>query len=131
MSYSIKDIKELEKLNELVSLQNRVQEIRLQYKLGKQNIHEDMKKVFEPVSKSLENTSQDLTKTMTENSIKNNKALDNLKNKLVKIMNDTGKIADYLMSPSPSNRVNDLLTLLNNSIPITLHDNLLTFLDTN
>ena len=31
-----------------------------------------MKKVFEPVTKSLENTSQDITKTITETSVKNN-----------------------------------------------------------
>ena len=60
-------------------------------------------------------------------------------------MNDRGIIASYLLSPlakiinpanstqfklvkdSNSNRVNDLL--IHNSIPITLHDNLLTFRD--
>ena len=39
-----------EDLNELVSLENQVKTVRLQDKLGKQNFHEDMKKVFEPVS---------------------------------------------------------------------------------
>ena len=61
-------------------------------------------------------------------------------------MNDRGIIASYLLSPlakntnpensaqfklvkdSTSIRVNDLL--IHNSIPITLHDNLLTFRDT-
>ena len=102
-----------------------------------------MKKVFEPVTKSLENTSQNLTKARTESSIKNNKALEKLNNKLLEIMNDRGVLASYLMSPlskitNPeitsqfklvkdfsSNRVNDLLT--QNTIPINLHDNLLTF----
>ena len=60
-------------------------------------------------------------------------------------MDDRGTLASYLMSPpskitnpektsqfkllkdSSSNRVNDLLT--HNSIPITLHDNLLKFRD--
>ena len=37
-----------------------------------------MKKVFEPVTKSLESTSQDITKTITETSIKNNQAIENL-----------------------------------------------------
>ena len=64
MLYSNKNIEELEKLNELLSLQSQVQEVRLQDKLGKQNFHED-KKVFEPVTKSLENTSQNLTKAIT------------------------------------------------------------------
>ena len=106
-----------------------------------------MKKVFGPVTKSLENTSQDITKTITEPSIKNNQAIENLNNKLLEIMNDRGIIASYLLSPlakitnpenttqfklvkdSSSNRVIDLL--IHNTIPITLHDNLSTFRDTN
>ena len=105
-----------------------------------------MKKVFEPVTKSLENTSQDITKTITETSIKNNQAIENLNNKLLEIMNDRGILASYLMSPlskitNPennsqfklvkdhnSNRVNDLL--MKNKIPITLYGNILTFRDT-
>ena len=147
MLYSIKNVDELEKLNELVSLQNQVKVDRLQDKLGKQNFHEDMKKVFEPVTKSLENTSENLTKAITESSKENNLALENLNNKLLEIMNDRGIISSYLLSPlakisipenntqfklvkdSSSNRVNDLL--IHNTIPITLHDNLLTFRDTN
>ena len=58
MLYSIKDRDDLENLNELVSLEDQVKVVRLQDKLGKQNFHEDMKKVFEPVTKSLENTSE-------------------------------------------------------------------------
>ena len=106
-----------------------------------------MKKVFEPVTRSLEKTSQDITKTITESSIKNNQAIENLNNKLLEIMTDRGILASYLMSPlskitnpenttqfklikySSSNRVNDLK--INNSIPITLHNILLTFRDTN
>ena len=106
-----------------------------------------MKKVFEPVTKSLENTSEKLTNAITETSIKNNQAIENINNKLLEIMNDRGILATYLMSPlsritnpenttqfklikdSTSNRVNDLK--INNSIPITLYNNLLTFRDTN
>ena len=145
--FPIKDREDLEKLNKLVSLQDQVKTVRLQDKLGKQNFHEDVKKVFEPVTRSLEKTTQDITKTITESSIKNNQAIENLNNKLLEIMNDRGIIASYLMSPlskitnpenttqfklikdSSSNRVNDLK--INNSIPITLHNNLLTFRDTN
>ena len=147
MLYSIKDREDLEKLNELVSLQDQVKVVRLQDKLGKQNFHEVMKKVFEPVTKSLENTSQDITKTITETSIKNNLAIENLNDKLLEIMNDRGILATYLMSPlskitnpentsqfklvkdSSSNRVNDLK--IHNTIPITLYGNMLTFRDTN
>ena len=142
----IKDREDLENLNESASLQDQVKAVRLQDKLGKQNFHEDMKKVFEPVTKSLEKTSQDITKTITESSMKNNQAIENLDNKLLEIMNDRGIIASSLLSPlakifnpenttqfklvkdSSSNRVNDLK--INNSIPITLHNNLLTFRDT-
>ena len=136
MLYSIKDREDLEKLEYLVSLQNQVKVVKLQDKLGEQNFHEDMKKVFEPVSKSLENTSEKLTNSITESSIKNNQALENINNKLLEIMNDRGILATYLMSPlskitNPenksqirlekdhnSNRVNDLL--MKNKIPITL-----------
>ena len=67
MLYSIKDRDDLEKLNELVSLQNQVKSVRLQDKLSRENFHEDMKKVFEPVTKSLENTSQDIIKNYNGN----------------------------------------------------------------
>ena len=75
MLYANKNIDDLENLNELVTLQNQVKAVRLQDKLGKQNFHEDMKKVFEPVTKSLEKTSENLTKAITESSIKNNQAI--------------------------------------------------------
>ena len=76
----------------------------------------------------------------------NNEAINNLYNKLLEIMNDRGILASYSMSPlskktnpennsqfklvkdSTSNRVNDLK--IHNSIPTTLHKNLLTFRDT-
>ena len=105
-----------------------------------------MKKVVEPVTKSLENTSQDITKTKTETSIKNNQAIENLNNKFLEIMNDRGILSSYLISPlskitnpenstqfklvkdSSSNRVNDLK--INKTIPITLYNKLLTFRDT-
>ena len=99
MFYSIKDREGLENLEELVSLENQVKVVRLQDKLGKQNFHEDMKKVFEPVTKSIENTSQKITKTIAETSLKNNLAIEKLNNKLLEIMNDRGILATYLMSP--------------------------------
>ena len=146
MLYSIENREDLEKINELASLQDQVKAVKLQDKLGKQNFHEDMKKVFEPVTKSLESTSQNITKTILENSMKNNQAIENLNNKLLELMNDRGILATYLMSPlskitNPENssqfnlvkdynfnRVNDLL--IKNTIPITLFNDLLTFCDT-
>ena len=83
---------------------------------------------------------------MTETSIKNNKALENLNNKLLEIMNDRGKSASYLMSvlskitnpectsrfklvKDPNlKRIYDLL--INKTIRITIYNNLLTFGDT-
>ena len=147
MLFPIKDREDLEKLEKLVSLQNQVKVVKLQDKLGEQNFHEDLKKVFEPVTKSLENTSENLAKAITETSIKNNQAIDNINNNLLEIMNDRGILATYLMSPlstitNPentsqfklvkdlrSNRVNDLK--INKTIPITLYGNMLTFRDTN
>ena len=147
MLYSIKNREDLENLNELVSLQDQVKVVKLQDKLGEQIFHEDMKKVFEPVTKSLENTSENLTKAITETSIKNNQAIENINNNLLEIMNDRGILATYLMSPlsritnpenasqfklvkdPTSNRVNDLK--IHNSIPITLYGIMLTFRDTN
>ena len=104
-----------------------------------------MEEVFEPLTGTLKNTSENITKSITENSVKRNQAIENLNNKLLEIMNDRDITATYLLSPlakinNPenstqfklvkahnSNRVNDLL--IKNTIPITLHDNLLTFRD--
>ena len=146
MIIPIKNREDLENLNELISLENQIKVVRLQDRLGRQNFHKHIKKVFEPVTKSLEKTSQDITKTVTETSIRNNQAKENINNKLLEIMNDRGILASYLMSPlskitnpekssqfnlvkdPSSNRVKDLL--IKNTIPITLYDNLLSFLDT-
>ena len=147
MLYAIKNREDLGNLEELASLENQVKVFKLQDKLGKQNFHKDMKKVFEPVTKSLENTSENLTKAITETSIKNNLAIENINNILLEIMNDRGILATYLMYPlsritNPENasqfklvkdpsstRVNDLK--INKTIPITLYGNMLTFRDTN
>ena len=83
---------------------------------------------------------------MTETSFRNNKASENLNNKLLEKVNDRGTLASYLMSPlskntNPGNtsrlklvkdcissRVNDML--IHNRIPGTLYNNLSTFRDT-
>ena len=147
MLYSIKNIEDLEKLNEAISLQKQVQEVRLQNKLGEQKYHEDIKTFFKPMTDEMKNTSENITKTITENSINNNKLISDLNENILELMNDRGIIASYLMFPlskiinpenstqfklvddSTSNRVNDLK--INNSISITLNNNLLTFRDTN
>ena len=147
MMFPIRNVEDLQNLNEAVSLQNQVKVVRLQDKLGKQIFHEDMTKVFEPLTDTLKKTSENITKSITENSINNNKAMSDLNEKILELMNDRDIIASYLMFPlskitnpenstqfklvddSTSNRVNDLK--INNSKPITLNNNLLTFRDTN
>ena len=147
MLYSIENIEDLKDLNELVTLQDQVKAVKLQDKLGEKNYHQKSEKLFEPVTKSFKDASEEVTKTTTETSINNNKGIENLNNKLLEIMNERCIIASYLLSrlakitnpenstqfklvkSSSSNRVNDLL--IHNSIPITLHDKLLTFRDSN
>ena len=53
MLYSIKSRDVLEKLEELVLLNNQVKAVRLPVELGKQNSHEKLKKVFESVTDTL------------------------------------------------------------------------------
>ena len=86
-------------LNELALLQTQVQGVRLQDKLGEQNFHEDLTKVFEPVTKSVKDVSEEVTETITETSNNNNEALENLNNKLPEVMKDRRILASYLLSP--------------------------------
>ena len=44
MMFPIKDREDVQKLNELISSKNQVQEVRLQDKLSERNYHEDAKK---------------------------------------------------------------------------------------
>ena len=147
MLFPIKDREDLEKLNEAVSLQNQVKVVRLQNKLGEQNFHEDMTKVFEPLTDTLKKTSENITKTITENSINNNKAIENLNEKILELMNDKGLIAPYLttslvevfkkdkksqfrLRKDPnSTKMNDFL--IYGTIPVTIFSNMITFRDSN
>ena len=61
-------------------LENQVQEVRLQDELGKQNYHIKTENLFEPVTDTMKNTAEILTKSMTESFIMNDKALKNLNN---------------------------------------------------
>ena len=93
MLFPIRNIEDLQNLNEAISLQNQVKFIRLQNKLGEKNFHEDLREVVEPITKSLENTSDKITKT-----INTNKAIENLNEKILELMNDKGMIAPFLAS---------------------------------
>ena len=98
MLYPIKNIEDLKDLNDALSLQNQVETVRLQDKLGEQIYHEDAKKLFKPMTDALKNTSETITKTLTGNSINNNKAIEILNEKTLVLMNDKGLIAPTLAS---------------------------------
>ena len=98
MLFPIKNREDLEKLIELVSLQDQIKTVKLQDKLGEQNYHQKSEKLFEPVTKSIKDVSEKITKTLTENSIINNKAIENLNEKVLELMYDKGLIAPYLAS---------------------------------
>ena len=53
-------------------------EFRLQDKLVKENYHENIKKLYEPLTYTSKDTSEVLSKITTETSINNNRALENL-----------------------------------------------------
>ena len=144
--FPIKNREDLQKLNASVSLQNQVKVVRLQDKLGKQNFHEDMKEIFEPITKSLVNTSENVTKTITENSINNNKTISYLNEKVLELMNDKGLIAPYLASSvnlfKPENKsqfrlwkdlnsTKMIYFLIHLNTSVSLYSNMITFKDSN
>ena len=147
MLYSIKDREDLENLEELVSLQNQVKVVKLQDKLGEQNFHEDMKKVFEPMADTIKDVSENITKTITETSNKNTKAISDLNEKVLELMDEKGLIASYLTSSlvevfkkdnksqfrlrkdPNSTKMNDFL--IHGTIPVTIFSNMITFRDSN
>ena len=83
MLFAINKREDLENINELASLQDQLKAVRLQNKFGKQNFHEDMKKVLEPMTDAIKNTSEKISKTITENSNNNNKDIENINEKVL------------------------------------------------
>ena len=147
MMFPIRNVEDLQNLNEAVSLQNQVKVVRLQDKLGKQNFHEDLTEVFEPLTNTLKKTFGNIKKTITESSINKNTANSDLNEKNLELMNDKGMIAPYLASSlvnlfKPENKsqfrlrkdpystkMNDFL--IHGNIPVTLFSNMITFRDSN
>ena len=96
--------------------------------------------MFQTVSGTIKNTSENNSKGMMFPSKENNKALENLSDKNLEIMNDRGIMASYFLSHSSkitnfegtsqfelvkdsnSNRVIDLL--IHNTKPVTLYNSL-------
>ena len=143
MLFPIKNREDLEKVNELVSLQNQVKTVRLQDRLGEQIFHEDLEEVYEPLTKTIKNVSENISKTLTESSIDNNKTIENLNEKVLESMNDKGLIDSSLIEVLKSDnkgqfrlikdpnstKPNDFL--INEKVPVTIFNNMLTFRDTN
>ena len=145
--FPIRNVEDLQNLNEAISLQNRVKVVRLQDKLGKQNFHENMEEVFEPLTDTLKKTSENITKAITETSVNNNKAIENLNEKILELMNDKGMIAPYLASSlvevfkrdnksqfrlrkdPNSTKMNDFL--IHGTIPVTIFSDMMVFRDSN
>ena len=73
--YSIKNRVDLENKNELVILGSQVKALSLLDKIVKQNFHEDIKKVFEPVTKCNKDVSEEVTKCTMLTSQENNKTI--------------------------------------------------------
>ena len=106
-----------------------------------------MTKVFEPLTNTLKKTSENITKTITENSINNNKTIENLNEKILELMNDKGLIAPYLTTSlvevfkkdnksqfrlrkdHNSTKMNDFL--IHGTIPVTIFSNMMVFRDSN
>ena len=146
MLFPIKNREDLKILNDAVLLQNQVQEVRLQNKLGDQNYHEDINKFFKPMTDELKNTSEKITRTLTENSINNNKAIENLNEKILEMMDEKGMIASYLASSLVEVFKKDIKSqfrlrkdpdsttlddfLIHGKIPVTICSNMITFRDT-
>ena len=119
----------------------------MQDNLGKQNFHENLEEVFEPLTDTLKKTSENKTKAITETSVNNNKAIENSNEKILELMNDKGMIAPYLASSlvevlkrdnksqfrlrkdTNSTKMNDFL--IHGTIPVTVFSDMMVFRDSN
>ena len=106
-----------------------------------------MEEVFEPLTDTLKKTSEKITKTITETSIKNIKARSDLNEKFLELLDEKSLIALYLASSLVnlfksenksqfrlknnlnSTKMNDFL--IHGIIPVSLHSNMITFRDSN
>ena len=104
-----------------------------------------MKNVSEPMTGFVKDVSKDKTKTIAENSIRQNIALEDLNEKVLELMHDKSMIAPYLASSlvnllKPQNtsqfklikrpnsiRMTDFF--INMNIPVNLYNNFSTFRD--
>ena len=64
----------------------------------KVNFMRIQRKLFEPMTDSIKDVSENLTRTITESSIKNKQSIPDLNEKVLELMSDKGMIASYLAS---------------------------------
>ena len=76
-----------------MSLKSKVKTVRLQDKPGVQNYHQNVENLYKPLTDTSKDTFENLTKTIAETYIDNNKSIENLNEKLLELMNDKGMIA--------------------------------------
>ena len=94
------------------------------------------------MTEAIKSTSENIIKTLTENSINNNKAIENLNEKILELMDEKGMIAPYLVSSLSnvfnlenksqsrlrkdpnSTKINNFL--IHRAIPVTLFSNMIT-----
>ena len=106
-----------------------------------------MTKLFEPLTETLKKTPENITKTITETSGNNNKAIENLNEKILELLNDKGLIAPYLTTSlvevfKKDNKSQPRLRkdpnsiklrdfLIHGTIPVTIISNMIVFRDSN
>ena len=130
-------------LDELASLENQVKNLRLQNELGKQKLHLDIEKVFEPATNAFEEAANETTKEISKAVRDTTKAIElkrevirSLTDECLKFLNDQGVMSSYLgrssANPFKPKKFNlDYLMillqkqwrifLLNTNIPVTLY----------
>ena len=91
--FAFKNREDLENLVDRASIKSQLKELHLQERLDKRNFHENKERLQEPLIDRIKNTSENLTQTITEASINNNKAIEVLNNKVLELMKDKLMIA--------------------------------------
>ena len=148
--FTNKSREDLENSEEPASRKNQVEDLRLQDKIGNQNFHQNVKKLYEPPINTNKDASKNLTKTNTVTYINNKEALQNINQnvlELLELLKDKVIMAPYLAFPlvnvfkaenktqfeliSDQNSIEMNDFLINQSLPVALYSNLLTFRDTN
>ena len=102
-----------------------------------------MKKVYEPLTNTIKNVSENISKTLTESSIDNNKAIENLNEKVLESMNDKALVDSSLLEVLKTDNKGQLRLIkdpnsiktndfsINENVPVTIFNNMLNFRDTN